>query len=168
MGTSVAVCFANIFVHSLEERMRTLHPCLFNLFRYYKRYIDDTFGLFTGTRAQFTSFVTYFNELCPSINLTYTFSHTTANLLDITIFKGPLFTTTSILDTRPFEKPLNNYLYVPATSGHTLATKRGFIKGEAIRYARFSSDFAYYRTALFNLRKRLNARGYSNEFITQR
>jgi hypothetical protein len=52
MGTSVAVCFANIFVHSLEERMRTLHPFLFNLFRYYKRYIDDTFGIFTGTRAQ--------------------------------------------------------------------------------------------------------------------
>ena len=167
MGTSVAVAFACIFVHSLEERMRSEHPALYNQFAYYKRYIDDSLGIWTGSQAEFTEYITHFNNLCPSIKLTYTFSYQSVDFLDVKIHKGPAFEATHILDTRLFEKPLNKYLYVAATSGHTLSTKKGFIRGECIRFCRLSSQPSYYKQALAAFRKRLNARGYGNALISE-
>jgi hypothetical protein len=167
MGTSVAVAFACIFVHSLEQRMRAEHPTLYSLFAYYRRYIDDSLGIWNGNKAQFIEYITHFNALCPSIKLTYTYNNTFVDFLDVTIHKGTSFADTHLLDTRVFEKPLNKYLYVASTSGHTLSTKKGFIRGECIRYCRLSSRITYYTTALRAFRKRLNARGYGNALITE-
>lgn len=66
---------------------------------------------------------------------------------------------------RTHQKVLNSYQYPHFRSNLPLSTKRGFIKGELIRYVRISSkrsDFEWMK-ALF--RARLVHRGYPNRFI---
>ena len=64
-----------------------------------------------------------------------------------------------------FQKKLNRYAYLPWSSFHTPANKAGFIKGEAIRYARLCSEELDYRKIINLFIIRLQKRGYPLEFI---
>ncbi|KAH9952571.1 hypothetical protein BC827DRAFT_1116647, partial [Russula dissimulans] len=55
---------------------------------------------------------------------------------------------------------LNNYAYLPFHSYHTTAQKRGFIKGEAIRYARICTSQSDFKTMVKLFTLRLQRRGY--------
>ncbi|KAF8572704.1 hypothetical protein K439DRAFT_1273599, partial [Ramaria rubella] len=55
---------------------------------------------------------------------------------------------------------LNNYPYLPFHSYHPDHNKAGFIKGEAIRYARLSSEKKDYENIIQLFKLRLQRRGY--------
>ncbi|KLO03911.1 hypothetical protein SCHPADRAFT_804541, partial [Schizopora paradoxa] len=55
---------------------------------------------------------------------------------------------------------MNTYPYLPWSSFHTKAMKKGFIKGEAIRYARLSSRKRDYNKMISQFILRLQRRGY--------
>jgi len=60
---------------------------------------------------------------------------------------------------------MNLFLYLPFSSYHRMHVKKGFIKGELIRYVRSCSveiDFLRARFAFFH---RLRARGYPSSFL---
>ncbi|KAF8478757.1 hypothetical protein F5888DRAFT_1574654, partial [Russula emetica] len=55
---------------------------------------------------------------------------------------------------------LNTYAYLPFHSYHTIAQKRGFIKGEAIRYARICTKETDFKLMVKLFTLRLQRRGY--------
>jgi hypothetical protein len=164
MGTPLAPPYANLFLHHLE------HPTISKWIKrhcilLYKRYIDDVFCIFHGTKKELAKFQSNMNSLDPSIKLTWEMDTTTVNFLDITIFRNDSFLLTRKLQTKVFQKALNEYLYLPKHSYHTRDMKKGFIKGEAIRYVRGCSQLKDYQSLLQQFRKRLLIRGYSLTFI---
>ena len=158
MGTSVAVCFAVLFMSFLDEMLLAAwggcEPLL------HLRFIDDGLLFWGGSAEELQAFLECFDNLVPSIKLTWVVSETTLDFLDITMFKGPRFQATGRLDVRVYQKPVNTYLYLPYSSYHPLHCKTGFIVSELNRYllrSTSSSDYLAVKKAFY---WRLRARGY--------
>jgi hypothetical protein len=157
MGSPTIPPLANIFMYMLERR--TVYQYKESgLLLLYKRYIDDVFII---TRdSDIAQLQNDLNSLHSDIKLTWTAAAKHVNFLDLNVFIK-----NGKLHTNVYQKQLNNYAYLPFHSYHTIAQKRGFIKGEAIRYARIctsETDFAL-MVKLFTLR--LQRRGYPLSFI---
>ncbi|KAJ8039468.1 hypothetical protein HOLleu_17196 [Holothuria leucospilota] len=60
--------------------------------------------------------------------------------LDLKFFKGNKFHSSGFLDTKVYTKPTETFQYVDRNSAHSLATFKGFMKCEELRYARLCSN----------------------------
>ena len=160
MGTPFAVSAAVIYMARLEDPLLSADGLLF-----YRRFIDNIFFIWYGSLAALHSFLSCFNNLAPTIKLTWNFSQQEVNFLDMVVYVDPRNPTK--LSVRPYQKPLNRYLYIPFISYHPNHAKRSFIKAELIRYVRLSSclsDFLEIRKKFFN---RLQNRGYPRRFLSE-
>jgi hypothetical protein len=77
------------------------------------------------------------------------------NFLDIYIFKKENRLMTSL-----YQKPMNNFLYLPFSSMHPTSTLTGWIKGELIRMQRYTSLRTDYNASKALFYCRLLARCY--------
>ena len=72
MGTNVAPILANIYMAMLENELRLL-KCNFDpKFKWptlFKRFIDDGFGVFNGTKKDVECWITQFNSLRDTIKI---------------------------------------------------------------------------------------------------
>ncbi len=64
-----------------------------------------------------------------------------------------------------YQKPLNKYMYKRYDSCTPIATKKGLIIGELVRYARLSSSFTEFNNIRTLLLQRLIKRGYHKPFV---
>jgi hypothetical protein len=105
----------------------------------------------------------------PSLKLDITTSTEEVNFMDMTISKGARWRATGYtqLDTAPYEKPMNRFLYIPYTSNHPRASLTGFIAGEARRFICLSSNEQAALDACDRLVRRLHARGYPLQTILE-
>ncbi|KAJ8024865.1 hypothetical protein HOLleu_34899 [Holothuria leucospilota] len=92
-------------------------------------------------------------------------SKTEVTYLDLKIFKGNKFQSTGILDTKVYTKPTETFQYLDRNSAHPLATFKGFIKGEVLRYARLCSNESDFLEKRNSFTERLLTRSYSPEEI---
>ena len=165
MGTPVAVIYAVLFMGWLDSLMASQLPHLSPHIALHKRYIDDGVVVWCGSRPDLEAWITAFNNLIPSINLSWEVSDATFTLLDITFSKGERWARYGVLDTCVYQKPLNKYLYIPWRSAHPSHCMRGLILGELRRYIlRESSVHGFFRirNAFYT---RLRARGYPASFL---
>jgi hypothetical protein len=160
MGAPAAAPGANLYMYyKLDIPLLNAYQ---NKLRLYKRYIDDSVGIFNGTYHEYFEFIETIQRLIFPMTLEENHSEFEINFLDLTIFKRH---PTSRLATKVFQKVDNTYQYLPFASSHPQSLKRGFIKGELIRYYRISTyraDFLRIRTALW---ERLRRRGYPRDFL---
>lgn len=165
MGTPAAVVFAILFMYSLERDLVKEFQDQ-GLLLLYKRFIDDILSIFT-TLAAAERFWKKFNKLHPNIKVTGVIVPNKAIFLDCIFLKGNRFATSNLLDVELYQKPLNNYLYLPFSSYHTNAQKVSFISNELKRYVvHFSQEllFLCVRQLFFH---RLRARGYPKGFLAK-
>ena len=152
MGTPVAVAYANITLFMLERPL--LIEC-----RFYRRYIDDVFALFTSTDAAWT-YYHGFNAAVPGILLDTPVVGPNGIFLDLslTLSEGRVLSTL-------YQKPANLYCYIPPMSDHNRNVFTNLILEEHKRYKlNCSNPLDYYRFAqLFETR--LRRRGYPSEMI---
>jgi hypothetical protein len=162
MGTACAPTYANLFLAPLEEPvLKEMESILL----FYRRFIDDAFGLIHGTMDDVRTFQTRIGALHPNMKFEWTVSRLQLPFLDVSVQleldRGTPATRPQFrLVTSVYQKPLNAYLYIPWNSCHSLSSKRAWVKGELIRYVRICScerDFAEIRLLFF---KRLRERGY--------
>ena len=122
MGTSATVIWATLYytyhtVHTLIQNHG--HNLL-----YFKRYIDDIFGIWTGNLTTdweaFSDDVNNFGIL--KWDITETKPSALVNFLDmnLSIENGKIIS-------RTFQKAMTLYLYIPPDSEHTLSTIKGTI-----------------------------------------
>jgi hypothetical protein len=167
MGTNNAPAVADTFMLVHFELHKDIYRVINNL-PLYKRYLDDIVGVWNGTREELEAFRQLCNTIVPGIEFDMEVENNSINVLDVTIYKehdpdNPYFVT---LGVKTYQKALNKYQYPPASSAHHPATKRGFVRGELIRYVRNSTDYLDYAAMLPRFRARLRARGYSHSWIT--
>lgn len=161
MGTSSAPVLANIYAARHEN---TLGLQSDPRIRFYCRYIDDCLCLFQGTREEVQEFCDSF-RIGP-LSVTWSISDTRDSFLDIEIIKG-VWPDTCAVHTRLFRKHLNKHLYIPWSSAHPLATKKGFVKAELTRLAIICSRPGYYADARQEFYGNLRRRGYPPKELDQ-
>jgi hypothetical protein len=157
MGSPFIPPFANIYMYQLEKNTVYKYKEL-GLLLLYKRFIDDVFIITKDSNI--SELQNELNSLHPAIKLTWTNAAKYCNFLDliVSVKNGKLYTNV-------YQKQLNTYAYLPFHSYHTIAQKRGFIKGEAIRYARICTKEADFKIMVKLFTLRLQRRGYPLSFI---
>jgi hypothetical protein len=155
MGTNVAPLLANLYLYykvDLEIK---------NKMAYFKRFIDDVFFLYKGSRENLLLLIDSFAKLAAPLKITYTIDTNSVAFLDLNIQlsnEGSIYFKT-------YQKSMNLYEYIPSFSSHSYGVFKGFIFGELKRYIRTNSryqDFDFIRTLFW---KRLTDRGYSSGFL---
>ena len=161
MGSPFSPPYADIFMYMLE-RVYIDQEMIGGTLLLYKRYLDDVFAVINGSYADAKAFVKGMNELEPeTIELTGSISKEMI-FLDVTVHWNHR---THTLVTQVYQKPMNKYPYLPWKSFHTKGMKKGFIKGEAIRYARLSTRKRNFKYLVNLFILRLMKRGYPLSFI---
>ena len=157
MGTKMAPSYANLFMGKIEKQLQNLGKPHIHT---WKRFIDDIFVIWTGSKEDFHTYMEQINQIHDTIKFTCEASNTEVTFLDVTVCKGEKFTSTGILDVRTHIKPTNKQLYAHASSYHPPATKKAIAKGEAKRFLRTNSTESTYQEMLNKLIIKLKERGY--------
>jgi hypothetical protein len=128
----------------------------------YTRYIDDSFGIYRGTEAEYFDFLQFIRVLIHPLKITEKHSLESVDFLDLVIYKPAL---NFPIATKVYQKPGNTYDYLVYQSAHPDSMKRGFIKGELIRYKRICTLQSDYEIIKSELWHRLRLRGYPLDFL---
>ena len=162
MGTKMAVSFANIFMAKIETEIlsRSKYKPLV-----WKRYIDDIFSLWNTNRENIQMFIDLANNHHQTIKFTAEVSTTETTFLDTIIYKGERFRSENILDIKTHFKTTETFQYTYFSTCHPTTTKRGFVKGEALRLLRTNSSEALFEEEINNFKERLTERGYPINFV---
>ena len=127
----------------------------------WKRYIDDVFGLFKGSKEDFENLVTWLNSLMPGVvKFTANISYSQVEFLDLVIkiengkLKSDLFI-----------KPSNLQLYLNYNSNHPEHCKTGLIYGQALRIVERCTDGQDANNHLKNLERKLIERKYPENLV---
>ena len=164
MGTPPAPDYATLYfgLHELDLLPRFQNQVLF-----YKRYIDDVFGIWCCHEDSDTD-QNLWTNFKASMNcfgkLEWEFSERSlsTNFLDLTITldqESQKFTTCL------YEKPSNLYLYIPPHSAHPPGMIRGLIHGTVLRIVSLTSHTKDIATSIRSFLHRLYTRGYDPETI---
>ena len=164
MGKKFAPAYANIFMAIWEEEVfqkcqkKPLH---------YLRYLDDIWGIWTGSKGEFQEFLEVLNTHDPSIQLKAEFDEQKIDFLDTTVYKGPNFTQTHTLDIKVFFKTTDTHALLYKTSFYPKHTFRGIIKSQILRFRRICTREDTVGEAIQILFKALRERGYTRSFLRQ-
>lgn len=155
MGTPMAPTYAVLFMFAIERQhiKRAL---------YYKRYIDDIFGIFNSA-SDFNDFVQAINSVIPDrLKLEAIIYGSEGIFLDIQ-FK----LVDGILSHQIYQKPNNSYAYIPTLSDHPRSMFRSFVLEELKRYYRNCSSFNTFTNIASSFMTRLQKRGYPSSIFNK-
>jgi hypothetical protein len=163
MGTPPAPPYATLYYAIHEESF--LDECSNNIF-YYRRFIDDVFGIWTPSPINTTNeskWQDFQNTMNAWQGLEWTFSPRgeQVDFMDLRIrIDG------NGLSTTLFEKELNLYLYLPPHSAHPPGVIKGLIYGAIYRIHRLCSIHADIATKRKQSYQRLLVRGWKPSILT--
>lgn len=171
MGTNCMPPAAQLYLAVLlESELKTEFGAEFPT--HYWRYIDDGFFVWEGSRQRLHAFLDRLNTKVPGIRITFTYSQTQVEYLDLVIAKRledtwctPGGSSTIGLRVHTHQKLLNRYLYMPYRSNHPPASFTSFIRAELVRYAATCSDEYWFDSMVAAFTYRLLRRGYPPELI---
>lgn len=162
MGTPPGCVYATLYFGIWEMEIL---PLFENCLPYYRRYIDDCFGVWQchpDAAIDAANWMAFQASMDSYGKLEWTFTERAiqANFLDLSLKLTPAGITTSI-----FEKAMNLYLYLPPHSAHPPGVLRGLIIGMTKRIFRLTTTNADKKAAIHTFFQRLVARGYRPETI---
>jgi hypothetical protein len=158
MGTPVACSYATI-TYGHHENTKILTVFEANLL-YYRRYIDDIFGVWLPPDTNETE---TWNNFKKELNNWGTLEWVIEEPSKETIFLDlTLNLQNSRIYTRTYQKEMNLYLYIPAHSAHPPSCLKGLISGEMFRYW-LQNNTKDFETILSKFIQRLTERGHQIE-----
>ncbi len=130
-GTSVAPTLANLFMGKVErdalQAWSGTQPII------WLRYIDDILLILEDSQGVLLDLLRHLNGRMSSIKFTVEHSTKSIDFLDVTIFKGPRFHESGILDIKPYSKLIDPHAYLHYSSGHHKSVLIVLIRGKFIR-----------------------------------
>ena len=165
MGTPVAPTLANLFKAKVEEDAISSREGTQPLV--WLRFIDDILVIMESTPVEMHNLVAHCNSRTGSIQYTAEVSNNCIDFLDITIFKGPRYARTGILDIKPYAKAIDPHSYLYYSSAHHISIKRGVVRGEFIRTLRRSSSAEIYAQSAMELMEWFTNRGYPKDLLKE-
>lgn len=158
MGTSCACMFATLY-YALHERLSLL-PRYRSQLLYFKRFIDDIFGIWTGCDAQWSSFKRDLDTFGSLRWEASSLAHT-AIFLDLEI----RLNAERWIETKTYQKPQNLFLYIPPASAHAPGVVKSTIFGNLQRFWNQNSRISDYQTVTKAFAKHLELRGHHRDQI---
>lgn len=162
MGKRFAPSYANIFMAKWEEAALAAWP---NKPLHYYRYLDDIWGVWSGTENEFKQFTNHLNLFNRSIKIKYTLNRMEVNFLDTVTYKNKDFSDTHRLDIKVYFKDTDTHALLYKSSYHPRHTFKGIVKSQLLRFHRICTqpdDFWDAKKILF---RALRRRGYSRSFL---
>mgnify|MGYP001809584684 FL=1 len=145
----------------IKEELGEGFPALF------KRFLDDGFVLFEGSREALQRFIQVMQNALPNINITHTCSKSQVDFLDLVVYKVRCAATGAYrLKVRTHQKALNRYLYIPYSSFHHKGVFKSFVHAELIRYVITNTEQCWYDNMVAKFSHRLLQRGYPQQWIS--
>lgn len=162
MGKRFAPAYANIFMAIWEEEVFLKCP---KKPLYYFRYLDDVWGIWEGTEAEFLDFVGVLNSHDLSIQMEAEIQEQSIDFLDTTVYKAEDFESTRSLDIKVFFKKTDLHALLAMSSFHPRHTFAGLVKSQLLRFDRICTRTENFQRAVTILFKALRRRGYSRQFL---
>ena len=163
MGSNMAPNYAGLYVGYLEKTKilnPVQNPFLSNIILW-KRYIDDVFLLFKGTREELNNFFIFMNSCSDHLKFTMSFDFYSLNFLDLLITRGE----DGVLYTDLYTKPTDRNSLLRADSCHPLPLKNSLPYSQFCRVKRICSKPTDLNRHLTNMQAKFKERGYSNAQI---
>ena len=165
MGTPPSSPYATIFYGTLEIKLLKDPRFKQNLL-YYRRYIDDCFGIWHITdpntnRETWAAFKAAMHQTRYELEWEHSPLSKQVNFLDLTIN----LTSEHRLTTTLFEKASNLHLYIPSHSTHPPGLIRGIVFGNLFRIYTLCTDEADKAAKTRMFFNRLRARGYQPDAL---
>ena len=158
MGTRMAPSYANLFLAKFETDALSHAP---HQPHTWWRFIDDIFMIWTDTEDELRTFITYLNNIHPTIKFTLSHSATSISILDVKVSLGQF----GKVETDLYTKPTDKHQYLLQSSCHPLHTKRAIPFSLALRLRRICSSDDSFTLRANELIKYLNDRGYNLSFL---
>ena len=124
--------------------------------RWWKRFVDDVFGVWKGSKEEFEKFIKICNENEERIKVTYEICEEEAVFLDVKVIRRE----GGKLKTELYVKPTDRTRYLHQDSDHPRHTKEGIAKGQARRLRRLCSEDGDYWKHAEKIKEKLMTRGY--------
>ena len=159
MGTRVAPTYANLFMAHFEETYvysyrNNSKP------RIWFRFIDDIWGIFSGNRNTFQTFVEYLNSVHASIKFTEEFSSIEINFLDVTTYRSGEEILSNL-----YCKPTDSHSYLEFNSCHPPHNKTSIPFSQFLRIRRNCSKWEDFILNGMKLSTYFSIRGYPTELV---
>lgn len=156
IGSKLGKNYACAYMRKFDEKLMENEEKPF----FYKRFIDDGFGIWTGGEEALERFHQHANNIHEDIKVEMRWNKERIEFLDtwVEICDGKL-------ETDLYTKPTDRHLYVQAASSHPSNTKRAIPYGLGIRIKRICSREQDYVKHRDELKKQLRKRGYSSKFL---
>ncbi|XP_069492437.1 uncharacterized protein [Ambystoma mexicanum] len=161
MGAAMAPSYANTYMAYLEETN------IFNEERWTKqlkciyRFIDNIFGIWSGSHEEIEIFFQHLNRMAPRITLTTKTSKDTIEFLDVQIFKKR-----GKLETTIYTKLTDRNSILHAHSFHPRRTIESIPFSQFLKYRRIISEDEEYNNKMEFLKSKFEKRGYQPTNIT--
>ena len=133
MGTRMALSYANLSLAKFEIDALTHAP---HQPQTWWRFIDDIFMIWCHTEAELRTFITYLNNIHPTIKFTSSHSATSISFLDVKVSLNQF----GMVETDLYTKPTDKHKYLLQSSCHPLHTKRAIPFSLTLRLQRICSS----------------------------
>ncbi len=156
IGSKLGKNFACTYMRKWDEQlMNSVDRPVF-----YKRFIDDGFGIWTKGVEALQQFVIVANSIHPNIKVELRFSQSSIEFLDTLVIleNGRVYTDLYV-------KPTDKRLYLRKSSCHPPSTKRSLAYGLGLRIRRICEKNVDYLRHRQDLKTQLRKRGYSGTYI---
>ncbi len=107
MGKIFTPNYCNIFMAKLETEVIAWFP---HKPKFWKRFLDDIFMIWEHDRKLLEEFLYLLNSAHPAMKFTAEIDENSADFLDVTVYKGPNFSTTGTLSTKMYFKPTDQQI----------------------------------------------------------
>ena len=159
MGTRMAPAYANLSMGEFERKALKDYadqPFL------WLRYIDDILMVWTHGEEKLHNFITYLNNIHPTIKFTSERSITSIPFLDVNIQLE-----NRKIDTDLYCKRTDKHQYLLHSSSHPYHTKKAIPYSLALRLRRICSKDEFFEHRSAELLSYLTKRGYKDRFVKQ-
>jgi hypothetical protein len=160
MGTSCAPAFANLSL-GFKERASGQIVVGDTGLRFYVRYMDDIFLIWSGTRSSLDAWLGRFTPQLAPYRITWDIrsSSQATPFLDAEFFYRASAGLWS-LHTKVYRKRMNKHQYIPWSSAHPETVKRAFVKAELTRFMIICSQEESFEERVREFYEALARRGY--------
>jgi len=158
MGDNASVNLANLFCDAFLDNAINNHPHT----RFYRRYIDDIFLIWSGNTLELKVASAYWDTLSSLSLEVVDHSPTTIDFLDVTIYREANSTQ---LQTSLYSKSISKFAYLSPSSCHPIHTLKGWIYAEVRRHYLLTSNPGIRALNLNKFKLRLLTRGYTHLFL---
>ena len=162
IGSKLGKNYACTYIREWEEEVsKEAEERIGRKPKWWKRFVDDVFGVWKGTKEEFLEFIKICNEHEERIKVTYDVCEEEAIFLDVKVVRLE----GGRVKTELYVKPTDRTRYLHKDSDHPRHVKEGIAKGQSRRLRRICSEDGDYWKYAERTKEKMVSRGYGEQQV---